>query len=167
MFKAFKIVMLALILVTFGYTYNSYAAEITNYNDLIENGKALDGNEVILLGEAIGEPMKRGDYTWVNISDGSTAIGIWIKTSDAQKISFYGNYKTKGDKVKILGQFHRACPEHGGDMDIHSLSIEIVEKGYPTNELINKNKLKSALILSFITALLCIAFVKSRKSMSA
>jgi hypothetical protein len=163
MFKAFKIVLLTLIFVTFGYTYNCFAAEITNYNDLIENGKALDGKEIMLTGEAIGEPMKRGEYTWVNISDGSAAMGIWVKSSDAQKINFYGNSKSKGDMVKVIGEFHRACAEHGGDMDIHSKSIEITEKGHSLNERVNKSKVKSALILSVITALLSIAFVKLRK----
>jgi hypothetical protein len=164
MFKAFKIVLLTLIFVTFGYTYNCFAAEITNYNDLIENGKALDGKEIVLIGEAIGEPMKRGEYTWINISDGSTAMGIWVKSSDVQKINFYGNNKTKGDTVKVSGEFHRACAEHGGDMDIHSKSIEIAEKGHSLNERVNKGKVKSALILSLITALLGITFVKSRKN---
>jgi hypothetical protein len=98
--------------------------------------------------------MKRGEYTWVNISDGSNAIGIWLKSSDVQKISFYGNNKSKGDTVKISGEFHRACAEHGGDMDIHSLSIEITEKGYSINEIVNMSKVKLGLILSVVTAVL-------------
>lgn len=154
MLKAFKIGLLAFILVIFGYADNCFAEEITNYNDLIENGKLLDGSEVTIKGEAIGEPMKRGEYTWVNISDGSNAMGIWLKSSDAQKINLYGNNKTKGDTVKILGEFHRACAEHGGDMDIHSLSIEIAEKGYLINKSVNLSKVKLGLILSLITAVL-------------
>jgi len=154
MLKAFKIGLLAFILVIFGYADNCFAEEITNYNDLIENGKLLDGSEVTIKGEAIGEPMKRGEYTWINISDGSTAMGIWIKTNDAQNISFYGSNKAKGDIVKITGEFHRACAEHGGDMDIHSLSIKIAEKGYLTNEKTNISKAKLGLILSLVTAAL-------------
>jgi hypothetical protein len=154
MLKAFKIALLALILVTFCYADNCFAEEITNYNDLIENGKVLDGSKITITGEAIGEPMKRGNYTWVNISDGSNAIGIWLKSSDVQKISFYGNNKAKGDTVKISGEFHRACTDHGGDMDIHSLSIEIAEKGYSINEIVNTGKEKLGLILSLVTAVL-------------
>lgn len=163
MFKAFKIALLALVFATVGYTYNCFAADVVNnYNDLIENGKSLDGKKVIILGEAIGEPLNRGEYTWVNISDGSAAIGIWMRSTDAQKISFYGNYKTKGDKVKISGEFHRACAEHGGDMDIHSLSVEIDEEGRSINEIINKPKVKSALILSLITTFLIVTLAKKR-----
>jgi hypothetical protein len=154
MLKAFKIALLAFILVTFGYADKCFAEEITNYNDLIENGKILDGSEVTIVGEAVGEPMKRGEYAWVNISDGSNAIGIWLKFSDVQKISFYGNNKSKGDTVKISGEFHRACVEHGGDMDIHSLSIEISDKGYSINEIVNMSKVKLSLILSLVTAIL-------------
>lgn len=154
MLKVFKIALLALILVTFGYADNCFAEEITNYNDLIENGNALDGSQVAIIGEAIGEPMKRSEYTWVNISDGSNAMGIWLKSSDAQQISFYGDNKAKGDTVKISGEFHRACSEHGGDMDIHSLSIEISEKGYSVDEKINLNRMKLGLVMTLVTVAL-------------
>lgn len=154
MLKAFKIVLLVFLFVTFGYAINAFAKEITNYNDLIENGKDIDGKEVTIEGEAIGEPMKRGEYSWINISDGSTAIGIWIKNNDEEKIKFYGNNKTKGDTVKISGEFHRACVEHGGDMDIHLMSIEIEKEGYKINEEININKVKLGLFMTLITVVL-------------
>ena len=166
MLKAFKIALLAFTLATFAYADNCYAEEITNYNDLIENGKSLDGSEVTIIGEAIGEPMKRGQYAWVNISDGSNAMGIWLKEADAEKISFYGDNKAKGDTVRISGEFHRACAEHGGDMDIHSQTIEITEKGHSIKEQVNLTKMKLGIILSLITALLAyfnVVYLRSRQ----
>jgi hypothetical protein len=167
MLKTIKIALIALILVTFGYADNCFAEEIANYNDLIENGKILDGSEVTIIGEAIGEPMKRGEYTWVNLSDGSNAMGIWIISSDAQKISFYGDNKTKGDTVKITGEFNRACAEHGGDMDIHSQSIEITEEGYSVNKKVNVTRMKLGLVLTLVTAVLAyynVIYLRSKQA---
>lgn len=114
---------------------------IVNYNDLIENGKALDNKQVTIEGEAIGEPLSRGDHTWVNISDGNIGFGIWIENNLMDKIAVYGDHKNKGDYLKITGKFHRACKEHGGDMDIHSTKVEVVKDGYELKEKINFNRL--------------------------
>lgn len=160
MLKVFKIVSMTFLFIIFGFSYGTMAEEITNYNDLIENGKALDGKELTLKGEAIGEPMKRGDYSWVNISDGSTAMGIWLKNSDAQRINLYGNNKAKGDTVSIIGIFNRSCAEHGGDMEVHALSISIVEKGNINEISISHKKINLAIILSIITAILSLAYLK-------
>jgi hypothetical protein len=147
MFKMCKIAVMILILVI-GFSSICYAEDITNFNDLIENGKALDGKTVTINGEAIGDMMKRGDYSWLNISDGSNAIGIWGETSIINKVTTLGNYKQKGDMVEIQGEFHRACSEHGGDMDIHITNLSVIEKGRKVSQPIDYNKVKILSLLS-------------------
>lgn len=129
------------------------AADITEINTLIEKSQTFDGQTVTAHGEAIGEAMLRGEYAWINISDNTNAIGVWLKASDAQKITAFGDYRHKGDIVKITGTFSRNCTEHGGDVDIHSHTLEIIENGYNQPETITQVKIQAALALFFFAFL--------------
>ena len=165
MVKSIKTIILICILV-FSFTITCMAKEYSNFNELIENGKKNDNTKIILKGEAIGEAMKRGDYSWVNISDGSTAMGIWINSKDAQSIKNFGKYGYKGDIVKISGTFNRACKDHGGDMDIHASSVEIIDAGGHVAIPISNSKKLIAIILTVITLILAVSYIKYTKSTS-
>jgi hypothetical protein len=153
MFKIFKTLILVLFIV-FIFPDVSKAQEYTNYNDFIENGKALDSKLIEIKGETIKESMRRGEYAWINISDGSNAMGIWLKNEEADKIKTFGNYKFKGDIVKVSGIFNRACSEHGGDMDIHGERLTIEEKGYKVDRHLNNSKVIASIALSAATLVL-------------
>jgi len=98
-------------------------------NDLIENAHKYDNQRVAFQGEAIGDIMARGNHAWVNVNDGERAIGIWAKISLTDKITHTGSYRFTGDQVKIVGTFHRACPQHGGDLDIHADEMSVLKIG--------------------------------------
>lgn len=121
--------------------------DFTSINDLIENEKSFDGKTVTIKAEAVGEPMRRKDYTWVNVNDGTNAIGIWMKNSDASKVKFYGKYKEVGDILKIKGTFKRSCSEHGGDTDIHALQVDVLSKG-SIKEVDPKSSTKKAAVIA-------------------
>ena len=135
------------------------AAQVS-VNDLIENEKEYDGKEVTIQGEAIGEKMVRGDHAWINVNDGTNAIGIWIDKSEADRILHYGNYKYIGDTVTITGIFHRACKEHGGEADVHSNSLTVTKAGYSVKENINIYKVIMTVILVPIALIMLIYFRK-------
>ncbi len=97
--------------------------------DLVEKAKLYDGKEVLFEGEAIGDPLARGDHAWVNFLGENYAIGVWMSEKDRATILRYGSYASDGDRVAIRGTFHRACPEHGGDMDIHADFASIISRG--------------------------------------
>lgn len=97
--------------------------------ELVERAAELDGVVVEFSGEAIGEALERGDMAWVNLADDAGALGIWMTSGDAALIRTYGSYATTGDRLLVRGVFHRACPEHGGDMDIHAASVQTVSSG--------------------------------------
>jgi hypothetical protein len=141
---------------------DSKAESVTKINDLIENAKTLDGQNLVIEGEAIGEVMLRGNYSWVNINDGSNAIGVWLSDSEADKIKVYGNYKNIGDTVKITGVFNRACKEHGGEADFHAASLDIVESGHPVNIPISIPKITAAALLSAAALLLFVVFQSNK-----
>ena len=96
--------------------------------ELIENSKDFDGTTVTFQGEVIGV-MIRGDNAWVNVLDNGYAIGILCSAENAKQISFTGDYTHVGDTVAVSGTFHMACPEHGGDLDIHADNLTVTARG--------------------------------------
>lgn len=146
------------------------AAEKTEINELVNHAKELDKKTVTIEGEAIGEPMNRGSYTWVNVNDGTNAIGIWVEKSQAEKIAYYGNYKYTGDTLKITGVFARACITHGGEADIHSKTIEVIKKGHHTGVNVTIKRIIIAVILSIVALVnlwICQKKMKERKTNKA
>ncbi|MDF2888192.1 MAG: hypothetical protein K0R23_2577 [Lacrimispora sp.] len=152
------------LLFTFALTFKVNAQSLTDINDLIEKAKEYDGEDVTIQGEVIGESMKRGNYSWININDGTNAIGIWLDSDIAEGILSYGHYKSKGDTVKITGIFNRACKEHGGEADLHSSSFEIVKNGYEVKEQISPVKIIIAVILTLFALVLMLILVKVIKN---
>ena len=125
--KSLFILIAGLMLVSTTFVHAS-DSKVSIY-DLIENAKEYDGKEVVLEGEVIGDILDRGEYVWVNISDGNnSAIGIYMSKELSSVIQTTGNYKTSGDRIRVVGTFQRACKDHGGDLDIHASSVELVKK---------------------------------------
>jgi hypothetical protein len=122
--------------------------------ELINNAKNYDGKVVTFAGEVIGDVMRRGGSAWVNVYDGQNAVGIWIRNSLLKDITYTGSYKSIGDAVEITGTFHRACPEHGGDLDIHALGLRKVASGRLVQD--KPNLAKRSLAIIFLGALILI-----------
>lgn len=137
-------------------TYNYCYAQPISSTELINNAKQYDGKIVVYEGEVIGDVMVRGDYAWINVNDGEKAIGIWIKAALAKDIVYTGSYKSKGDGVEITGIFHRACIEHGGDLDIHAQSLRKTASGRHIQERLNLGKRNFVIILLGILCLIWI-----------
>jgi hypothetical protein len=144
---------------SFGFFVRSSFAQPVSSNDLINNAKQYDGKVVVYEGEVIGDIMRRGDYAWINVLQGPSAIGIWVEGSLLKDIAFTGSYKSIGDGVEIIGVFHRACPEHGGDLDIHAQTLRVTGVGRPVREKLNIDKRDQALIF---LGVLILAWILSR-----
>lgn len=158
-----KQVFFAILLACFLQPALGVAAGHISSAELIGNAKEYEGRQVIYRGEVIGEVMRRGDFAWVNLHDGGNAIGIWVPFSLAKDIVYTGSYKAKGDIVEVTGIFNRACPEHGGDLDIHAQSFLKIEHGRPVLEVINPAKKNQVLILGGFLVLVWILIVFLRK----
>ncbi len=128
-----------------------YAQAISSA-ELINNAKRYDDNTVIYTGEVIGDVMERakGIYAWVNVNDGVNAIGICLgkELFGGIKTGNIGGYKSRGDIIEIKGVFHRSCIEHGGDLDIHAVSLRKVKDGLVISEKIDMVKRNLAIILA-------------------
>ncbi|MEN6419583.1 MAG: hypothetical protein ABFC73_11765 [Clostridiaceae bacterium] len=104
-------------------------AESVGSNDLIDRAKDYDGQAVVYEGEVVGDILYRGDYAWLAVSDGANTIGCYVTKAQAEQISFVGGYGKRGDTVRVEGVFHRACAEHGGDLDLHADTVKIITVG--------------------------------------
>lgn len=122
-------------------------APVTTINDLIEHSLTLDHQTVTVEAEVIGEVLERGENAWINVNDGTNAIGIYLKLDQTTQLKVFGDYFNVGDTVQIQGIFERSCVEHGGEMDIHALSIHVIKAGYPTKHTISAWKFVLAIIL--------------------
>ncbi len=140
-------------------------AESISGNDLVENAKLYDGKTIEFQGEVIGDIMARGKHAWLNVNDGSRAIGIWTSKELTQKIKHIGGYRYLGDKIKVIGVFNRACSQHGGDLDIHATEISILERGEKIEHPVNPVKAALALIL-FVAALAAVFYPMILKARS-
>ncbi|TDT52038.1 DNA-binding protein [Fonticella tunisiensis] len=165
MFKALKINILLLFIVFFSLltSFTVRADEVSNFSDFVEKAAVYNGKEVTIRGEAIGEAMKRGDYGWVNISDGSLPMGVWMKWEDAKKIKTFGDYKHKGDIVEVTGIFNKSCLEHGGDMDIHASNVKIVDPGKVQLKPVSRIKIVVGASLTLVTLLIGSIYFKHNK----
>lgn len=141
------------------FSENVYADEIIDINYLIEHAAELDQKKVTVSGEAVGEAMNRGSHSWININDGTNAIGIWMNSTDAQKIKYFGSYKYNGDVLKVSGIFNRTCKEHGGESDIHGTTLEIEETGNGVEEQVSSTKVAVAALSAVLAASLTALFL--------
>ncbi|MGB4582270.1 MAG: DNA-binding protein [Coriobacteriia bacterium] len=138
--------------------------ESVSSGELVERPKDFDGDTVIFTGEAIGEAMVRGDMAWLhlnddaymehNVEDGADLDGynsghaVWIDADLAAQVTSFGDYDDQGDIVTVTGVFNAACLEHGGDMDIHAVSLEILEAGHPVDDPVSGGKVAWAIGLA-------------------
>ncbi len=123
------------------------AQPVVSSSELLSNAKVYDGKEIFYKGEVIGDVMIRGASAWVNLNDGSNAIGIWMSADDSKIIEYSGSYKSKGDILEVTGIFNRACSAHGGDLDIHAQTVRRINAGRDIKERLNTDKVVLTLIL--------------------
>ena len=129
--------------------------------ELIRDANILDGSVITYKGEIVAAIMKRGDHSWVNLNDGYKAIGVWCNTSSLAGVKTPGDYKNEGDILEVTGVFHRACPEHGGELDIHAEALRIEALGFPVEERVSMRRVNIS-IAFFIMALLSIFMFRKR-----
>jgi hypothetical protein len=127
---------------------------------LIEKSKELNGRKLNYRGELVTAILGRGEYSWINLNDGSNAIGVWCKSSLLSGVKFAGDYKNRGDIIEVNGTFNRACSVHNGELDIHADTVKIVKHGYPMDRVIDTKRIESAIILFAIVFFTVIVFRK-------
>lgn len=155
--------LIVIVITLFSLGRLALADDYIKINEIIENSIKYDNKELKIKGEAIGEKMNRGEYGWVNINDGSNAIGIWLTKEQLKEIEVLGDYKHKGDIIEVTGEFHRSCKEHGGDVDVHATSIVKLTRGKIDVPVVDRYRIITAIGIITSTLIFTIIFLKTRK----
>lgn len=143
--------------------------------ELIEKSRQFNSKKVFFVGEVVGEVMfrksSRGNFAWLNINDDpysrqklgkgklagyNSGQSVWISAAQARKVKVAGDYRHRGDIVRVEGIFHRACPDNGGDMAIIGSRLEVLKQGYSVTYPLDDEKLALAVVLFLITSLIFI-----------
>lgn len=162
--RRYIVILILAIVVLLPQTAFASSSPVYSLTDLITKAPELDGKTVTVRGEAITEALERNNgYSWVNILDGSSAIGVWMKNDLKDQIKNYGTNLVKGDIVEITGKFFRNDPEADGELDIRADSLKIVENGYPTPEKIDPLKVIALVMLSLVVLFLLIDNIYKNK----
>ncbi|MFH1244985.1 MAG: hypothetical protein V1662_00690 [Candidatus Omnitrophota bacterium] len=155
----------------FGLGAGAQAAEVVSITELVSHTQKYDGRTVVIQGEVIGDIIngransvgksvspKDRDYVWLNICEQKNiAIGVLCPNQLAQKIKYKGCYNFTGDQVLVQGVFHRACPAHNSEVDIHAENIAVVGRGSaavhpvdPRRLILSKNLASLAIVLAIM-----------------
>lgn len=98
--------------------------------ELIEQAKSLNQTEVIYQGEVIGDVLFRGEQAWLSVSDGANTIAVYVPIQLLPDDLALGRYLYTGDIISVKGILHRACQNHGGDLDLHITDLDRLSVGY-------------------------------------
>jgi hypothetical protein len=146
---------------------------------LIENAAAWDGRGISFAGEAVGEALARGDHAWLYVNDDAyqardleagrpragfnSGQAIWLPAELARRVRLFGDYRNEGDAVRVSGEFHAACREHGGDMDIHATGLVVVREGHAVTHRLNSRRLGIGLGLLLLAGALCLLRIRGAR----
>lgn len=127
------------------------AAEEVSVSELITDSEALDGSEVIVTGELVGDYGFRDDgwmWTQLNGDDyvdspirdggrpvgGNTGVGVRMPTSLGEGLDPPGGYRNRGPIVRITGVWKHHDPARQGETYLEVGSMAIVEPGRAMSE---------------------------------
>lgn len=136
---------------------------IVSINDLIKNSHEFDNQAITIKAEVILEVLERDDYAWINVNDGTNAIGVFLPIEMTKELDVFGDYDHKGDVVLVEGVFTRNCDEHGGEIDIHATKLTIVEEGYVVKQDLSTLKFIGAFIGFSLSVIALIVYRRTRK----
>ena len=161
MYKKTLLVIIALLLLSAPAAALAEGQSVSS-SELIDQAKDYDGKTVIYEGEVIGDILYRGEFAWLAVFDGSNTIGCYVSAEQAQQISVVGGYGKRWDTVRVEGVFHRACAEHGGDLDIHAETVTVLAAGNIVEMPVSRTVLILACILPLPAAALLFLVWKRR-----
>lgn len=121
-------------------------AQLISIQELLNQSKAYDQQTVIIEAEVILEVLERDDMAWLNVNDGTNVIGVFLPLEMTEKLTTFGNHQNQGDRIRIEAIFYRNCFEHGGEMDLHAINIDVIEKGFRIERPISTWKFSFAIV---------------------
>lgn len=123
---------------------------------LLDSGRELDGKNVQVEGEAIGDILsssRDAEMRWVTLKPKNAltneTIAVWMSRENSEKISHLGRYNVEGTVLSVEGVLNTVCPEHEGQTDVHAHAVVLVSEG-----AVYQEKFEIALFIPGILAVL-------------
>lgn len=134
--------------------------------ELIDCPGAYDGRTVIYEGEVVRAVLRRGERAWVQLNDdvyglrigplpahratmgGNSGMPVSIPADDADRITYVGDARAQGDRLRVEGTFHRADPSDAGGPTIQADHVEVTAPGQPVHQPITPPRVVVALLLA-------------------
>ncbi len=129
---AFAAVAVTVVSVSLGWAPCAVALEdVYSPARVVTDVTQLDGLEIGMEGEVIGDRLHADeDHVWLNILGEGTAVGVYLDKDLADRVETFGDYSHRGDVIHVRAVVNAACDQHGGDLDVHALALEVVSSGH-------------------------------------
>ena len=98
-------------------------------------------------------------HKWLNVlgTDGS-CIGVWVDDDMAARISNVGSYSTTGTTIQVRGIYSLDCGDHQGELDVHALTIRVLDAGGPITHYVDDQDIATGLQLCAVAFILLAIF---------
>jgi hypothetical protein len=108
----------------------AYAEPDTTITGLVNAGQQLNGQEVTIRGEVIGDILvAESGYKWLMLRDGGATISVLVEEDEVAKVTHLGRYGQIGTQLEVTGVFEADCPEHDGLTDVHATKVVVIDEG--------------------------------------
>jgi hypothetical protein len=97
---------------------------------LTNAGQQIDGQEVTIQGEVVGDILsaQRG-YKWLLLQDGGATISVLVAEHEVAKVTRLGRYGQIGTRLEVTGEFQIDCADHDGLTDVHATRVVVIDEG--------------------------------------
>jgi hypothetical protein len=130
----------------------------------------LDGLEVRLVGEVVGDVVRRRGGVWLTVNDDAHAraagplvghgaraganqgLAVWAPDGAHEALGPPGRAGRRGDLVAVTGIVHRADPADGGGLTVRASAIEVLAPGASAVETTHRTQAIAAAIALVLVA---------------
>jgi len=157
--KKVKVTFVVLVFIFFaGKGYSQAVESILKHKDFF------DRKSVSVEREVVGDIIKRGDYSIVNLKDGSFFIGLVLTPEQVHSLEFTRTSQSRGDLVKAEGIFYKECPELSGESIISVKDLVVVKFGERFRKGQYPFRTKVLVYLMVLTVILTSTLLVQRKN---
>lgn len=124
----------------------------------------LDGLEVRLVGEVVGDVLPREGGAWLTINDDAHArevgplvghgtrrgtnrgLAVWAPDGTHERLGAPGRAGRRGDLVVVVGTVRRADPDDGGGLTVRASAIEVLVTGARASAPLHRTQAVAAVV---------------------
>jgi hypothetical protein len=131
---------------------------------LTNAGQQLDGQEVSIQGEVVGDILfADGDHKWLMLQDGGATISVLVDEREISKVTHLGRYDQVGTRLEVTGEFQVDCADHDGLTDVHAVKVTVIDEGFEVESRLDARELQIGALLIIVGLCLTILHWRLRE----